>query len=506
MRVQYLVMKDSSLRILLIDDDPEFPEIIRIMLAKYASFDFELVIARTIADAIRRLGGDPIDVVLLDLVLPDSSGLDSYRRLQEAYPDHPLVVITGVDNEDWAIEAIKGGAQDYLLKDDLHGQALVRSLRYAVERLGAAAEIRDAQRFVNSIVENIPNMIFVKDAQDLRFIRFNRAGEELLGYSRLELLGRNDYDFFPKEEADFFTEKDREVLRGRKAVDIPEETINTRYKGERILHTIKMPILDEDGEPLYLLGISEDITDRKKAEEARQAAEAKEREILERTDRMNTLGLLAAGIAHEINNPLQGMLSHLGRIRRALPADFARVDSMDMVERAVETIADLIQQLLRLGNPDPDHRGELAECGRAVEFVAQLTLAQLKRSDIALIVKNLKPADCRLAIPERELTQVLLNLIINARDAMPDGGVLTITTDSTDDEVFITVSDTGTGIPPDELSRIFTPFYTTKGAQGSGLGLSVAASLIQSCDGRIEVASKPGEGATFTMTLPRVNL
>lgn len=498
-------MKGSSLKVLLIDDDPAFPEIIRIMLAKYASFDFELVIARNIAEAIQRLGGDSIDVVLLDLVLPDSDGLDSYRRLQEIYPDHPLVVITGVDNEDWAIEAIKGGAQDYLLKDDLEGQALVRSLRYAVERRRVADALRDAQQFLNSIVENIPNMIFVKDAKDLRFVRFNRAGEELLGYSRRDLIGKNDYDFFPKEEADFFTEKDREVLRGRMVVDIPEETINTRYKGERILHTIKMPILDENGEPLYLLGISEDITERKKAEEARQAAEVKEREILERTDRMNTLGLLAAGIAHEINNPLQGMLSHLDRIRRALPADFPRLDSMDMIERAVETIAELIQQLLRLGNPERDHRGELAECGRAVEFVAQLTLAQLKRAGIALIVKNLKPASCLMSIPERELTQVLLNLIINARDAMPDGGVLTITTDCDEERVMIVVSDTGTGIPSEELSRIFTPFYTTKGTQGSGLGLSVAASLIQSCNGRIDVVSEPGRGTSFTMTIPRVN-
>lgn len=128
--------------------------------------------------------------------------------------------------------------------------------------------------FLDSIIENIPDMIFVKDAEDLRFVRFNRAGEELLGYSREELLGKNDYDFFPREEADFFTRNDREVLEGRELVDIPEEPIRTRSKGTRILHTKKIPILDDCGVPIYLLGISEDITDLKHLqEERRQRAE-----------------------------------------------------------------------------------------------------------------------------------------------------------------------------------------------------------------------------------------
>ncbi len=132
------------------------------------------------------------------------------------------------------------------------------------------------KEFLESIIENIPDMIFLKDARELRFVRFNRAGEELLGYSREDLLGKNDYDFFPKAEADFFTEKDREVLEGRKLVDIPEEPIHTRLKGRRILHTKKIPILNEKGEPVYLLGISEDIT-----HQTELAGERRRREELE---------------------------------------------------------------------------------------------------------------------------------------------------------------------------------------------------------------------------------
>ena len=109
-------------------------------------------------------------------------------------------------------------------------------------------------------------MIFVKDAKDLKFVRFNKAGEDLLGHSREVLIGKSDYDFFPKEEADFFTAIDRQVLKTGSLVDIPEEPIETKHQGRRILHTRKIPIYDETGEPQYLLGISEDITERKRTE------------------------------------------------------------------------------------------------------------------------------------------------------------------------------------------------------------------------------------------------
>jgi PAS domain S-box-containing protein len=130
--------------------------------------------------------------------------------------------------------------------------------------------LRRSEVFINSVLENLPNMIFVKDAKDLRFVRFNKAGEELLGYRRHELLGKNDYDLFPKEEADFFTAKDREVLESGRLLNILEEPIQTKSNGVRFLHTKKIPIYGADGTPQYLLGISEDITEHKQAEEERK--------------------------------------------------------------------------------------------------------------------------------------------------------------------------------------------------------------------------------------------
>lgn len=133
----------------------------------------------------------------------------------------------------------------------------------------ANEELQKAYDFVEAILDNVPNMIFVKDAKDLKFLMFNKAGEELLGFRKEDLLGRNDYDFFPKEEADFFTRKDQEVLKGKKVVEIPEEIIQTKYKGSRLLKTKKIPVLNADSSPRYLLGISEDITEFKKINEER---------------------------------------------------------------------------------------------------------------------------------------------------------------------------------------------------------------------------------------------
>lgn len=142
----------------------------------------------------------------------------------------------------------------------------------AINHIGS---LEDKVEFLSTIVDNIPTMVFVKDAENLQFIHFNRAGEELIGISRQEMIGKSDYDFFPREEADFFTSKDREVLAAGKLVDIPEESIQTAKQGARILHTRKVPVMGRDGLPKYLLGISEDITDRKRAEKslARRVAE-----------------------------------------------------------------------------------------------------------------------------------------------------------------------------------------------------------------------------------------
>jgi sigma-B regulation protein RsbU (phosphoserine phosphatase) len=139
------------------------------------------------------------------------------------------------------------------------------------------AELEDARNFLDSVLENLPVMLFVKDAKELRFVRWNRAEEEALGIDRSIAIGRSDYDFWPEEQASFFVAKDRAVLDGGQMVDIPEEAIQTPHRGLRYLHTIKVPVFGADGRPKYLVGISEDITERKRAQE--ELARAREQEV-----------------------------------------------------------------------------------------------------------------------------------------------------------------------------------------------------------------------------------
>jgi PAS domain S-box-containing protein len=193
----------------------------------------------------------------------------------------------GLLNINWK-KSRKFTLQDERVYRALIGQVatLVESQHLFDQVRQRAVELEEASGFLDSVIEYIPNMVFVKDAKDLRFVRFNKAGQTLMGVSQEDLLGKNDYDFFPKDEAEFFIAKDREVLAEGKIVDIPEEPIHTQDKGVRYLHTSKVPILDATGEPKYLLGISEDITEQKRTQEALRQSEARFRSLYTNTPAM----------------------------------------------------------------------------------------------------------------------------------------------------------------------------------------------------------------------------
>ncbi len=232
-------------------------------------------------------------------------------------------------------------------------------------RKQAEDELRRTNTFLNSIIENLPNMMFLKDARTLRFVRFNRAGVNLLGCAEDDMLGKTDYDFFQnKELADSFTEKDRQVLRGKEVVDIPEELLQTRDKGERILHTRKVPILNAAGEPEYLLGISEDITERKRAEQALRESQALYYSLVEQ---------LPVGVFRKdqegryvLVNPwfcrLKGMKAEefLGKTPQEVAA--SEVAKQDPTGRAGKYAA-----------AGGDHHGQIMQTGKPIELVEEYT-------------------------------------------------------------------------------------------------------------------------------------
>ena len=268
-------MNTQTTHILLIEDNPGDVRLIAELLKDINNFPFELHSEKRLSAGLDYLAKGITDVVLLDLSLPDSQGYDTFAKTIACAPQIPIVILSVLIDDTLAIKAVQTGAQDYLIKGQVNGDMLTRTIRYAIERKKQEQALRESEYFLNSIIENIPDMIFVKDAQELRFVRFNKAGEELLGFSKSDMYGKNDYDFFPSVEAEHFIKKDKETLNKKQLIDISEEIILTKEKGERILHTKKIPILDEKGIPKYLLGISEDITERKQAEQVLAESEIK---------------------------------------------------------------------------------------------------------------------------------------------------------------------------------------------------------------------------------------
>lgn len=388
--------------------------------------------------------------------------------------------------------------------------------------------LQQTARFLDSIIENIPDMIFVKDARELRFQRFNKAGERLLGIPQEDLLGRSDYDLFPKEQADFFVSRDRQTLAGKTVVDIPEEPVETRH-GLRWLHTKKIPILDDKNEPIYLLGISADITIQKDAEHAllrineeleRRVAETvmtlrQTQEQLLQSQKMDALGRLAGGVAHDFNNLLT-VISGYGELLIHHPESSEEIRShVSQMLEASGRAADLTRQMLAFSRQQ-FMQPSVLQLNERVENMHKL-LERLIGENISLSL-SLSPEPLTITADPGQIDQVIMNLAVNARDAMPDGGTLTIQTqclqlqagnELTESELapgayaLLSIQDTGSGMDSEVVRRIFEPFFTTKDkGQGTGLGLATAYGIIKQSHGHIQVDSIPDSGSVFRVYLP----
>jgi PAS domain S-box-containing protein len=363
-------------------------------------------------------------------------------------------------------------------------------------------ELRKVSGFTDSIIENLPIMLFVKDAESLKFQRFNAAGQELTGFRAEELVGKSDFDLFPSDEAAHFMSKDREVLRERKLVDIPEEVIRTRSGEERILHTKKIPITDEHGAPRYLVGISEDITELKRAEaELRQARAAAEAASSAKSE-------FLANMSHEIRTPMNGII---GMTELALDTELTdeQREYLEMAKSSADYLLTVINDILdfskieagKLEIDQIDFR--LRDC--VEETAATLALrAHKKGLELACHVLADVP-DALVGDPGR-LRQILVNLIGNAIKFTESGEVVVrVEVESqTGDQVVLrfAVADTGVGIPREKAGLLFKAFSqvdssTTRKYGGTGLGLAITAQLAHLMGGRAWVESDVGRGSTF---------
>jgi len=380
------------------------------------------------------------------------------------------------------------------------------------ERRGMLEALRTAQQLQEALLCNIPDAAWLKTV-DGRYLAVNYAFARACGWTRREITGRTDRDLWPEEQAARYHEEDARVLESGQPL-VTEESFDAGDGTVRWFETVKAPVRDAAGNWIGTVGVRRDITERKQAEEALRRSEDQLRQVL----KLEAVGRLAGGIAHDFNNILTAVGGHatllLDEVR---PGDPLRA-GIEEIKRGVDRAASLTRQLLAFS------RKQVLK-PRVLDLTS--VVAETERMLRRLIGEDIELHTCaelglgRVQADPGQIQQVILNLAVNARDAMPDGGRLSIELANVDiDEgqahrhgpvqppgryVRLTVTDTGTGIPRAIQPHIFEPFFTTKEkGKGTGLGLSTVYGIIKQSGGFIWVYSEPGQGTAFKVYLPRV--
>ncbi|HEY6887573.1 MAG TPA: ATP-binding protein, partial [Solirubrobacter sp.] len=369
----------------------------------------------------------------------------------------------------------------------------------------AQEELERSERFLESVLENLPTMVFVKDADELRFVRMNKAEEQLLDCAPGELVGKNDHDLFPKVVADAFVAKDREAFAIEGVVDIPEELIEIPGNGTRVLHTRKIGLRDETGKPLYLLGISEDITDRKVAERAAGVARAE----AERANQAKSEFL--SRMSHELRTPLNAVIG-FGQLLELDELEPHQAEAVQHILGAGRHLLDLINEVLDISRIES---GTMTLSLEPVHLASVLNDAVLlirplaDAAQVRLSSDGARNGDVHVVADEQRLQQVLLNLLSNAVKYNRAGGKVSVRCLLTaGDHVEIAITDTGVGMRPEQVQRLFEPFDRL-GAErteieGTGLGLSLVKGFVEAMAGSIQAESEPGVGTTMRVRLAAV--
>jgi two-component system cell cycle sensor histidine kinase/response regulator CckA len=615
-------MRLDHTRVLLVEDNPADARFLREQIADVGAGGIKLTHVSRLEEALKKLDDDDFDIVLLDLSLPDESGIDTLVRAHAHAPGVPIVVLTGTDDEALAIRAVREGAQDYLVKGRTDGNLLLRAMRYASERKHAIEALQRREEHFRSLIENALDLIsIVGEDGTIRYA--SPSYERVLGYRADDLVGSSAFQFIHPDDIGEFAGafgsggspssiesrvrhkngswrvlesigrnlthvpgvqgiviNSRDVTERKTAEDALSEANNTlravirtsplaiysvdlgghvrswnaaahrmlgwqecellgnplphlvdgeterfqqhleqvaagadaifetrcRTRDRRILdvNLWSAQLRDGAGQVKGVVHMVADVTERKRLEEQ-----------LHHSLKMEAVGRLAGGVAHDFNNLLMIINGYSQMLLSGTAAgDPARSD-LEEVVKAAERAADLTKQLLAFSRRQIV-QPKLLDLNSLVLDLERM-LQRVIGEDIHLITKLAVNLNSIIADPGH-IEQVVLNMTVNARDAMPGGGKLILETSNVcldeeyvrshltpeaGDYVMLAVTDNGVGIDAETRTHLFEPFFTTKErGKGTGLGLSTSYGIIKQNGGDIWVDSEPGQGTTFRIYLP----
>ncbi len=503
-------------KVLVVDDEPNIRWTMSELLKREG---YETLLAQDFDTALSAFEENDLDAAVIDIVLPRKSGIDILNELREREYHTPVIMITGEPNISHIPQMVQGGAYDFIskpvMKDVLlravskavekkrledEKLRLEQSLRLHTEQLETIVgertrELAEAHNFLNTVLDSSTEYAIVAVSTEGRITLFNRGAELMSGFGAPDMIGKTAPELIDTGQAGDWLDWRRigEVNRFHQVeVELP------RSDGSRFIGSVAVtPIREQEGETIGYLAVIRDMTAERRNEEALRRMQA----LLTHNEKIAALGRMAAQVAHEVRNPLAGLrlysLHLKGKAEGKLAA--SEMSLIDKIIGGINHLSNTVDQVLNFARPLTLTRRR-TDLTRIVNEAAQLLELQLSSGRIDLRL-GLPDEPVYAEIDEAAVRSTLINLMLNAVQAMPGGGKLNVEVASTDTGVQIEIADTGCGMTAEQVEQVFEPFYTTK-SQGLGLGLSYALKVIEKHGGFVKVDTELSRGTRITITLP----
>jgi two-component system, sensor histidine kinase and response regulator len=489
-------MTSDQIRVLLIEDDPDDILLVKESLAEVSLGKVKLEYTGRLSRGLIELSSHPYDVVLLDLNLPDSRGLETLKTVIKSYPKVPVVVLSGLADDVTTIEAVRRGAQDYLVKGEISGPMLVRVLRYAIERKQAEAVLRESEARYRALVETTPNGITLTDL-DGKLVLCNQQTAALHGYDNPEeMIGINVYDLVVPADRQLASLNTQKTLNEGRVMNVEYSLV--RKDGSHFPAEISAVLLrDAVGAPAGFIGTTRDTTERIRALEAEKRLIKLREEFI-------------ASVSNDLRNPLFSLMGYLDLLRSGKVNDSSlHNEYLLRATKDANRLLGMVNELLDFS---------LSESQILVLDYAKVDLVALiqdvlqsfrEQADARRISLKYAPKDPALIVDVdlSRMRRVLINLVENAIKFSEMDDKVLVKIESLNGTAIISVIDQGCGIPKEDYSKIFEKYYQVnhnpnKNTFGMGLGLYISTLIIEAHGGSITVESKLNTGSKFTVTIP----